>query len=525
MGKHRFTALLTMVAAALVLVFGSVTQARALSVNDTGTITVNGVENGVQVTGYKVISVNFDYTPGHEQYKNPQFTWEPSVRNTVKAIDSSYVGASGEVTEAFTKANADKVATVYAALASKIGDGAITGLTKVEVTANGDSCVLTDVGQGGYLVLMAGGAKSYRPAAANVVPEANDSGYVLASPSVSAKSSDVPFEKTVNKVEIVGAQYGDTLDFELVGGIPLYPEKAINKVYKMTDKLDKGLTLNEDSVTVQVTAKAKGEQLQESDWSDVPSTSYTVNASAASFSLTVDFDYDKLAKPDYTQYPMTTAYKQVRVKYTAVLNENATIGTTGNKNEAKLIYANDGYTEGSYNEIPDETTTYSYGIDIFKKDPSGQKLAGAAFELSNSESEKISFVKTASGKYRVATDEDQTQDKVTEVEVDNEGNLLMSGLNEGTYYLKETKAPVGYNPINEPIQVVIKDKDGSGDLDGNVDGQGEHVGYVRQEVENRKGFQLPTTGGAGTAMFAAVGVVLVGGGAALYHNIRKREQR
>ena len=48
------------------------------------------------------------------------------------------------------------------------------------------------------------------------------------------------------------------------------------------------------------------------------------------------------------------------------------------------------------------------------------------------------------------------------------------------------------------------------------------IGYVYQEVVNTQGFVLPTTGGMGTAAFAAVGVVLIGGGAALFVSMKKR---
>lgn len=74
--------------------------------------------------------------------------------------------------------------------------------------------------------------------------------------------------------------------------------------------------------------------------------------------------------------------------------------------------------------------------------------------------------------------------------------------------------------------VTITDKVNS-DLDGDILEQTDQsgTGTAGITVENHTGFTLPTTGGMGTAVFAAAGVVLVGGGVALYHTIRKREQR
>ena len=34
-------------------------------------------------------------------------------------------------------------------------------------------------------------------------------------------------------------------------------------------------------------------------------------------------------------------------------------------------------------------------------------------------------------------------------------NLTMSGLANGTYYLKEKEAPQGYNPLENPIEIMI----------------------------------------------------------------------
>ena len=62
------------------------------------------------------------------------------------------------------------------------------------------------------------------------------------------------------------------------------------------------------------------------------------------------------------------------VTYSASLNENAVIGTTGNKNDTWLKYGNGG-------SVTDETKTCSYSFDLVKTDNSNKLLAGAQFEL------------------------------------------------------------------------------------------------------------------------------------------------
>ncbi len=62
--------------------------------------------------------------------------------------------------------------------------------------------------------------------------------------------------------------------------------------------------------------------------------------------------------------------------------------------------------------------------------------------------------------------------------------------------------------------MTITDAEGTGTLDGQVETAkgttGEDVALVTLTVENNSGFQLPVTGGMGTALFTGVGVVLMG---------------
>ena len=107
------------------------------------------------------------------------------------------------------------------------------------------------------------------------------------------------------------------------------------------------------------------------------------------------------------------------------------------------------------------------------------------------------------------------------------GKLTLKGLDEGTWYLLETKAPDSYNKLAAPIVVTITDID-NGVLDGKVTNakgtNGEDVALVSLKVENDDGFQLPVTGGMGTVLFTAIGIVLMGAAIALLVIIfRKRK--
>ena len=117
--------------------------------------------------------------------------------------------------------------------------------------------------------------------------------------------------------------------------------------------------------------------------------------------------------------------------------------------------------------------------------------------------------------------------------VNNKGKLTLSGLDVDTYILKETKAPAGYNLLSQPKEFTITDaKDNDAeqtateeekntpdgiidDEEGVADDKKNSTGYISFDVINTQGFTLPTTGGMGTVLFTAGGVVLMGAGLVL----------
>ena len=98
------------------------------------------------------------------------------------------------------------------------------------------------------------------------------------------------------------------------------------------------------------------------------------------------------------------------------------------------------------------------------------------------------------------------------------GLFNVIGLDQGTYYLKEIKAPDGYNLLKDEVKIVITATVSAEDkkvtkLDVTADGTtgtgDASKGTVGIEMENNKGTELPETGGIGTTIFYTVGGVLV----------------
>lgn len=94
--------------------------------------------------------------------------------------------------------------------------------------------------------------------------------------------------------------------------------------------------------------------------------------------------------------------------------------------------------------------------------------------------------------------------------VSAEGGMInINGLKSGTYYLKETKAPDGYNLLKTPIKIIVTGDAVTGKPVIKVDNNGTATVVKKVEVQNNKGSLLPSTGGMGTTLIYVVGSILV----------------
>ena len=112
---------------------------------------------------------------------------------------------------------------------------------------------------------------------------------------------------------------------------------------------------------------------------------------------------------------------------------------------------------------------------------------------------------------------------------DKTGEVSCSGLANGTYYLVETKTVEGYNLLKAPVEVNLKveyvtttTENGVTKTDfteNNKLSDGTHT----ETIINKKGFQLPTTGGMGTLLFSVIGVIVMIAAAFILLKGRKKE--
>ena len=166
------------------------------------------------------------------------------------------------------------------------------------------------------------------------------------------------------------------------------------------------------------------------------------------------------------------------------LNDKAIVGDAGNVIKTTLTVTDDPYVENSTTNLELENTIYTYGLELtnLSKDDS-ILLKGAKYEI-----------------YSKYTDSD-LKNKIGEFTVGEDGKASFAGVPAGTIYLKQVKAPIGYQLIKEPIAVEIATEGATA---------GTKEGYYKVITYNDTMWYLPSTGGIGTILYTVIGLLVIG---------------
>lgn len=499
---------------AFIMVFSLSTNVKAVTTsgstqdNNTGTIKITNPKEGHTYKLYRILELDsFSYEDDSKDTGNYSYRvrtdaegvqWKNFIEEDAKKAGYVKVDTNGYVTKGVKSSDADYADFAKAAIKYAKAKGITPD--KTEPANNTNPLEITGLKLGFYAVDSSVGALC---------------GLTTADSTTEfIEKNEVPTitKKVNNKTSLEAgwqsrsfANIGDEIEFKTT----LTVQKGAEN-YILHDILDKGFTLNQDSIKV---TKDGGAELQkDTDYTLTFGDNKGSDTTPCSFHITFE-------NPFYTELNPGDQYT---IAYTAILNKDAYIGhnetdnSSGNKNTTWLTYGD--------SQTKNETTnTYTYQIPVFKftKQGSAEKgLADATFELSKDKegTQKVSFVQLdAEGEYdvyRVATVGETGVDSIT---TNGNGKFKLIGLSD-TYYLTETKAPKGYNKLTKPLTIYVSEQNMI-----RVDGGSLQSSDVK--VKNESGSLLPSTGGMGTTLIYLIGGALVLGSGFVLANKKRAKAK
>lgn len=371
---------------------------------------------------------------------------------------------------------------------------------------------------------------------------------------VEVKNYKPDFEKKIANKKYADYGIGDDVPYTLTVNVPENVAKL--KTFTVSDEMDsRQLVYNGD-------AAVKGKKSTDTAAAELAKDAYTltpINDTENNKSgFTIAFDAKKIA--DYAGGTIT-------ITYTAKLQKDASVGEAGNVNRADLKYSKKtdiktGEADPPY-DIHDEAVVYTFKTGILKKGDSkdGKALDGVEFTLykkfdaTKDKMNKDGTVKfmgddktiltpadAAAKKLNATVSDDSKWFAVMTLKTNGSGEAVANGLPTGEYKLVETKTYEGYNLLTGPVDANLtldcttiwskKDTfDATGKLIKNEysktevkNSDGTPYNYAEILIINRKGFDLPTTGGFGTLLFSGIGVLLVVAGVGVLLSLKKKNR-
>lgn len=496
------------------------------------TLTINSKTSGHTYQAYQVFSGRLDSTGK----LLADINWGANI-DTTKEVDGKTMLAAIQGLDGFAQCQtAVQIAEVlggagttaetldaFAAVVSKY----LKGMPGTSEGPAGDA-------ESGYVYTISGLDDGYYFVTEDVQTPETDNSYtkfmlqVIGDTTVDAKT-DVPsavkkVQENSEKYNIdggYGAGYNDVADYNIGDVVPFefyskVPDMSNFKTYKYIfhDSMSAGLDFNNDvEVTIGGAVITEGYRVVETDEG-------------------FDVIFDNLKTVDGA-----VKDAEICIKFTAKLNDQAEIGLPGNPNTLTLEYSNNPNNETQTTTgTPDTVIVFTYELDVTKVDgKDNTPLEGVEFKMRNADGKYVIISTEGDNKGRVTGWAD-TKEGGSVLTTASGGNFAVIGLDDGVYYLEETKPKDGYNTIKDPIQVTISAVTANGQnwTDGTAAnaltalnitiGEGDDAsmtqgsadtGSVSTIVKNNKGIELPGTGGIGTTIFYIVGGILVVGAAVL----------
>lgn len=370
---------------------------------------------------------------------------------------------------------------------------------------------------------------------------------------VEVKNYKPDFKKEITGNKDADYGIGDDVPYTLTVNVPENVAKL--KTFTVTDKMDSDqLVVNDDSILVK---GVKVGETKETTFEAGEGKEYTLTPTtdAGKSGFTIAFDTKKIA-----EYKGGT----ITITYTAKLQDGASVGAVGNVNSADLKYSKKtditAEEEPPY-DIHDEAVVYTFKTGILKKDEDGNLLKDVEFTLYkkvdpekdtvSTDGNTVKFMgadkpiltsaEAAAKKLNTTVSDEAKWFAVMNLKTRDDGTAVANGLPTGEYKLVETKTHEGYNLLTEPVDANLtlayttkwdekKTFNNNGELIKHdyqitkvMNGENPY-NYTEIVIINRKGFDLPTTGGFGTLLFSGIGVLLVVAGVGVLLSLKKKNR-
>lgn len=371
---------------------------------------------------------------------------------------------------------------------------------------------------------------------------------------VKVKNYKPDFKKEIKGKKNADYGIGDDVPYTLTVNVPENVAKL--KTFTVSDEM------NSDQLVYNKDAVVKGKKTDNTEKTFTENGEYTLTETTVvgKSGFTIVFDTKEIA-----EYAGGT----ITITYSAKLQKDASVGEVGNVNKADLKYSKK--TDITTTEadppydIHDEAVVYTFKTGILKKGDNDELLDNVEFTLYkkyNAETdttyeennvtagvvfkgEKKPFLTDAEAKKLGlnATEDPNTKwFAVMNLTTGEDGKAVANGLPTGEYKLVETKTHKDYNLLTKPVDANLtldcttkwndtKTFDADGKLIKNEysktevkNSDGTLYNYAEILIINRKGFNLPTTGGFGTLLFSGIGVLLVVAGVGVLLSLKKKNR-